>query len=69
MLATQQPRIRHHHDHVRQGLLTTFRRHAPRASHSTNALQVLTEKGYCVQPQLAEARETGESLEVVQERS
>lgn len=67
MLATQQPRVRHHHNHVRQRLLAAFRRHAPGVSDT--ALQVLAEKGHRVQPELAKAREGGERLEVVQERS
>lgn len=69
MLVAQQPRVRHHHDHVRQGLLAAFRRHAPRAPRSDAiALQVMAEEGHRVQPQLAEVREAGERLEVVQER-
>lgn len=68
-LAAQQPRVSHHHDHVGQDLLAAFRRHAPRVSRGTNALQILAEEGHRVQPQLAEPREAGERLEVVQESS
>lgn len=68
-LAAQQPRVSHYHDHVGQDLLAAFRRHAARVSRSADAVQVLAEESHRVEPQLAEPREAGERLEVVQESS
>lgn len=68
MLSAQQPCVRHDHDHVRQYLLAALCRHAASPG-GTLGFQVLAYEGHGVEPQLAEARQARERLEVVKEGS
>lgn len=68
VLAAQQPRVRHDHDHVRQYLLAALCRHAI-CPGGTIGFQVPAYEGHGVEPQLAEPRQARERLEVVKEGS